>query len=134
MKTNEHVDPLPAAGKKIVHETGSNPGPLEVLKAGVESLSGVSMTDVHVHYNSPKPAQMDARSYAETSIPANEIHAAPGQEKHLPHEAWHVVEQEQVHVKPMQQATDVAVNDDAGLEHEADVMGARALPSGASRD
>lgn len=52
----------------------------------------------------------------------------PGQEKHLPHEAWHVVQQMQGRVQPTVQTMDrVPVNDDEKLEHEADVMGLKAL-------
>lgn len=94
------------------------------VKKGVESLSGISMDDVKVHYNSAKPAQLNAHAYAQ----GTEIHIASGQEKHLPHEAWHVVQQKQGRVQPttMMKAK-VPINDDAGLEKEADVMGARAL-------
>ncbi|WP_230408172.1 DNA/RNA non-specific endonuclease [Undibacterium baiyunense] len=98
------------------------------LKSGIESLSGMSMDHVKVHYNSAQPAQLNAHAYAQGS----EIHVAPGQEQHLPHEAWHVVQQAQGRVKPtMQMKTGVPVNDDAGLETEADVMGAKALSLGA---
>lgn len=94
------------------------------LKNGVESLSGMSLDHVKVHYNSDKPAQLNAHAYAQGS----EIHVAPGQEQHLPHEAWHVVQQAQGRVRPtMQMKAGVSVNDDAGLEHEADVMGMKAL-------
>ena len=93
------------------------------LKSGIESLSGISMDNVKVHYNSSQPAQLNALAYAQGS----DIHVAPGQEQHLPHEAWHVVQQAQGRVKPTMQMKDgVPVNDDEGLEHEADVMGARA--------
>jgi hypothetical protein len=94
------------------------------LKQGVESLSGISMDDVKVHYNSDKPAQLNAHAYAQ----GTDIHIASGQEKHLPHEAWHVVQQKQGRVQPttMMKAK-VFINDDKGLEKEADVMGARAL-------
>jgi uncharacterized protein DUF4157 len=93
------------------------------LKSGVEALSGVSLDGVKVHYNSSKPAQLNALAYAQGS----DIHLAPGQEQHLPHEAWHIVQQAQGRVKPTMQMKDgVPVNDDAGLEHEADVMGERA--------
>ncbi len=102
----------------------NNTGLPDKLKTGIENLSGVSMDHVKVHYNSAKPAQLNAHAYAQGS----QIHIAPGQEKHLPHEAWHVVQQAQGRVKPtMQMKTGVPVNDDAGLEKEADVMGARAL-------
>ncbi len=98
------------------------------LKAGIESLSGISMDDVNVHYNSAKPAQLAALAYAQGS----DIHVAPGQEQHLPHEAWHVVQQAQGRVKPTMQMEDgVPVNADVGLEHEADVMGAKASANAA---
>lgn len=99
------------------------------LKAGVESLSGMSLDHVQVHYNSSAPAQLNAHAYAQGS----DIHLAPGQEHHLPHEAWHVVQQAQGRVQPtMQMKTGVPINDDTGLEREADEMGAKALASGQS--
>jgi hypothetical protein len=94
------------------------------LKSGVENLSGFSMDDVKVHYNSSQPAQLNALAYAQ----GTDIHVAPGQEQHLPHEAWHVAQQKQGRVQPtMQMKAGVAVNDDPGLENEADVMGAKAI-------
>jgi hypothetical protein len=94
------------------------------LKAGIENLSGISLDDVRVHANSSKPAQLQAHAYAQ----GTDIYLGPGQEKHLPHEAWHVVQQKQGRVKPtMQMKGRVGVNDDAALEKEADVMGARAM-------
>jgi len=94
------------------------------LKSGIENLSGYSMDDVKVHYNSSKPAQLQAHAYAQ----GTDIHLASGQEKHLPHEAWHVVQQKQGRVQPTRQLkSKVNINDDAGLEKEADVMGAKAL-------
>lgn len=94
------------------------------LKSGVENLSGISMNDVKVHYNSDKPAQLNAHAYAQ----GTDIHIASGQEKHLPHEAWHVVQQKQGRVQPtaMMKAK-VPINDDQSLEKEADIMGTRAL-------
>ncbi len=98
------------------------------LKSGIENLSGISLDDVKVHRNSDKPAQLQAHAYAQ----GTEIHLGPGQEKHLPHEAWHVVQQKQGRVKPtMQMKGAVNVNNDAGLEKEADVMGAKALQANA---
>lgn len=102
----------------------NNTGLPDQLKSGVESLSGMSLDHVKVHYNSSQPAQLNAHAYAQGS----DIHVAPGQEQHLPHEAWHVVQQAQGRVKPtMQMKGNVPVNDDAGLEAEADVMGAKTL-------
>jgi hypothetical protein len=104
----------------------NNTGLPDNLKAGVENLSGYSLDDVRVHYNSPKPAQLQALAYTQ----GTEIHVAPGQEKHLPHEAWHVVQQMQGRVKPTIQAQGVAMNDDRVLEREADRMGNKAITSG----
>jgi hypothetical protein len=102
----------------------NNTGLPDNLKTGMENLSGMSLDDVKVHKNSDKPAQLQAHAYAQ----GTEIHLGPGQEKHLSHEAWHVVQQKQGRVKPtMQMKGKVNVNDDAGLEKEADVMGAKAL-------
>ena len=102
----------------------NNNGLPENLKAGVEALSGYSMDDVKVHYNSDKPHQLQALAYAQ----GTDIHVGPGQEKHLPHEAWHVVQQKQGRVQPtMQMKQGIAVNDDKGLEYESDVMGEKAL-------
>lgn len=90
------------------------------LKAGIENLSGYSMDDVKVHCNSDKPAQLQAHAYAQ----GTNIDIASGQEKHLPHEAWHVVQQKQGRVKPTTQMKGpVNINDDISLEKEADVFG-----------
>lgn len=92
------------------------------LKAGVESLSGFAMDDVRVHYNSDKPATVQALAFTQ----GTDIHVAPGQEQHLPHEAWHVAQQMAGRVEPTTEVGGMPVNDNVGLEHEADVMGARA--------
>ena len=65
------------------------------LKMGVEALSGLAMDDVRVHRNSALPAQMQAHAFAQ----GTDIHLAPGQERHLPHEAWHVVQNGRVPIQ-----------------------------------
>ena len=55
---------------------------------------------------------------------------ASGQEKHVAHEAWHVVQQKQGRVQATTSVGGMAVNDNAGLEREADVMGAKAASFG----
>jgi hypothetical protein len=74
------------------------------LKTGIENLSGIDISDVKVHYNSGRPAQLQALAYAK----GTDIHIGPGQEKHLPHEAWHVVQQKQGRVQPTMQMKDGA--------------------------
>ncbi len=109
----------------------NNTGLPDNLKVGVESLSGLSLDNVKVHYNSSKPAQLNAHAYAQ----GTDIHLGPGQEQHLPHEAWHVVQQAQGRVRPTVQMKDgVSVNDDRGLEAEADLMGARAVSAGGVKE
>jgi len=102
----------------------NNTGLPDSLKSGLENLSGMSMDAVRVNYNSPKPAELNAHAYTQ----GTDIHVASGQERHLPHEGWHVVQQMQGRVQPtMQMQGGVNINDDAGLEKEADVMGGKAL-------
>ena len=101
----------------------NNTGMPDNLKSGIESLSGFSMDDVRVHYNSSKPATVQALAYTQ----GTDIHVAPGQEKHLPHEAWHVAQQMAGRVSPTTNINGMPVNDNAALEHEADVMGERAV-------
>ncbi|WP_298518724.1 DUF4157 domain-containing protein [uncultured Kordia sp.] len=123
LKLKEHIESSSRESKPI-QKKGNNTGLPDKLKSGIESLSGHSMDDVKVHYNSSKPAQLNAHAYAQ----GTNIHLASGQEKHLPHEAWHVVQQKQGRVQPTKQLKQkVSINDDASLEKEADVMGAKAM-------
>jgi hypothetical protein len=99
---------------------GGLPAPLQ---RGIQAMSGMDMSGVRVHANSARPAQLNAHAFAQ----GNDIHLAPGQDRHLPHEAWHVVQQRQGRVRPTLQAKGVPINDDRSLEREADSMGAKAL-------
>jgi len=110
-----------------IQKQENNTGLPDNLKSGMENLSGISMDDVKVHRNSDKPAQLQAHAYAQ----GTDIHLGPGQEKHLPHELGHVVQQKQGRVKPtMQMKGKINVNDDPGLEKEADVIGKKSLSMG----
>lgn len=104
-------------------QTANNTGLPDKLKSGMENLSGLDLDHVRVHYNSSKPATVQAHAYAQGS----DIHLASGQEKHLPHELGHVVQQMQGRVEPTTSVGGMAVNDNAALENEATVMGAKAL-------
>ncbi|MCK5243991.1 MAG: DUF4157 domain-containing protein, partial [Desulfobacterales bacterium] len=102
----------------------NNTGMSDHLKSGLENLSGMNLSSVRVHPNSSKPAQLNALAYTQ----GQDIHLGPGQEKHLPHEGWHAVQQMQGRVRPTIQAkVGVSINDDEELEREADVMGTKAL-------
>jgi Domain of unknown function (DUF4157) len=116
----------------------NNTGLPDHLKYGVEALSGVSLDGVNVHYNSSRPARFNASAHTQ----GRDIHIAPGQEQYVPHEAWHVTQQAQGRVLPAIHTKDgLSVSYNQRLEHEADVMGARAaiegrvaLPSRFSRE
>ncbi|WP_375448795.1 DUF4157 domain-containing protein [uncultured Nostoc sp.] len=113
---------MTAAGQKQSEAQRPKPKGLpHDLKLGIENLSGLAMDDVRVHYNSPKPAQLQALAYTQ----GTNIHLGTGQEQHLAHEAWHVVQQKQGRVQPTLQAQGMPINDDRALEKEADVMGTK---------
>jgi hypothetical protein len=119
--------PTETAATSVDHEVlqaqrPNHTGLPDNLKTGVENLSGFSLDDIRVHRDSDKPAQLSAHAYAQ----GTEIYLAPGQEKHLPHETWHVVQQKQGRVQPTLQTKGVKINDDMELESEADGMGAKA--------
>ena len=80
-------------GRISVHNRTGLP---DELKAGIEKLSDIAIDDVKVHYNSAVPARYQARAFAQGS----DIHVGPGRERHLPHEAWHVVQQKLGRVRP----------------------------------
>jgi len=106
-------------------DSGDLPGG---LRASMEAASGVDLSGVRVHRQSSEPHEVGASAFAA----GDEIHLAPGQDRHLPHEAWHVVQQRQGRVAPTRTLENgVRINDDPALEREADEMGARAE---ASRD
>jgi guanyl-specific ribonuclease Sa len=128
--TEEEEEPLQGKFKDNptnTHQQDAAPnktGMPDNLKNGIENLSGMDLGDVKVHYNSDKPAQLQAHAYAK----GTNIYVGSGQEHNLPHEAWHVVQQKQGRVQPtMQMKEGVSVNDDNGLEREADLMGNNAL-------
>ena len=63
-----------APEEELLQKKPNNTGLPDNLKSGVENLSGISMDDVKVHYNSSKPSQLQALAYAQ----GTDIHVAPG--------------------------------------------------------
>lgn len=115
-----------AASPVPVSSPGSSGGVADSLppglRQGLEGLSGFDLSGVRVHANDPAPGRLNALAYAE----GGEIRLAPGQEQHLAHEGWHVVQQMQGRVRATTSEEGVAINDDASLEREADEMGEEA--------
>lgn len=94
------------------------------LKSGVESLSGFTMDDVKIHYNSNKPTQLNAHDYEQGAS----IHLGHKQQKHLPNETWHVVQQNKGRISAtVKTEENINTNDDATLEKEADTMGQKVV-------
>ena len=88
---SQHKNPI----LKKVNSTGLP----DTLKSGIENLSGYSMNDVIIHYNSSKPTQLQAHANAK----GTDIHLVSEHEKHLSHEAWYLVQQIQGRVNPTMQ-------------------------------
>jgi len=61
----------PLQGKfETAQKQKNNTGLPDNLKSGIENLSGFSMDDVKVHYNSDKPATLQAHAYAQGTDPS----------------------------------------------------------------
>jgi hypothetical protein len=123
IRIHADVEADPAASR------GSSAPLPEPLKAGVERLSGVAVDDVRVHADSPVPAVLGTHAFTW----GRHIHVGPGQQHHLPHEAWHAAQQLGGRVAATEARAGVALNADPRLEGEADRMGAAAV-TGATAD
>lgn len=99
----------------------SNTGIPVQLKRKMEQSTGVSFEDVRVHYNSDKPEQLDALAYTKGS----DVYLGQGQERHLPHELGHVVQQKlgYVHAES-RHASGERLNTNPALERQADLIAA----------
>jgi hypothetical protein len=95
------------------------------LRADIEALSGQSLEGTKVHYDSPEPRKVGAYAFAQ----GDDIHLAPGEERHLPHEAWHITQQRSGRVRANASLDGTPINADPALEHEADRMGDLAMRS-----
>lgn len=86
------------------------------MKRDFEGRSGLSLDDVRVHYSSDKPARLGALAYTQGS----QVYVGPGQQRHLPHELGHVIQQKRGLVRPTGTVNGLPVNESAGLEAQAD--------------
>ena len=100
------------------------------LQAKMEGALGADFSSVQIHQNSSSATDVGALAYAQ----GNDLHFAPGQyqpesstgQELIGHELAHVVQQREGRVQPTTQAKGLAVNDDKGLETEADNLGRQA--------
>lgn len=110
----------------VENQTGIPDG----VKQRMEDSFGTDFSSVRVHPESSKAPEVGALAYTQ----GTDIHFAPGQFKPdtsagqqlLGHELTHVIQQAEGRVQPTTEIGGMSVNDDAGLENEADVLGAKA--------
>lgn len=114
----------------IQRQTGSGSAMPDGVQSQMEGAFGTSFSDVNIHTNSSSATDVGALAYTQGS----DIHFAPGQynpsssagKELIGHELTHVVQQREGRVQPTTQAGGMPVNDDKGLESEADNMGRKA--------
>ena len=134
MRPDLHPAPVQraATGKPTGQELPSDGGGTAMphnVQAKMERAFGTDFSAVRIH-EGPRSQTLGARAYTQ----GTDIHFAPGEyrpssqsgQELLGHELAHVVQQSQGRVSATTQAKGIEVNDDAGLEAEADEMGARA--------
>lgn len=100
------------------------------VKQCMEESFDTDFSNVRVHPDSSSAPEVGALAYTQ----GTDIHFAPGQFKPdtsagrqlLGHELTHVVQQAEGRVQPTTEIGGMPVNDNESLEHEADVLGAKA--------
>lgn len=108
------------SGKSFVRRENRTGIPTQ-LKECMEQSTGLSFDDVRVNYNSKMPAKLDALAYTQ----GNRVEIGPGQERYLSHELGHVVQQKLGLVRAnARHSSGTLLNTDAGLERQADEIGA----------
>jgi len=98
-----------------------------LVQRKMESSFGEDFSDVTIHKDSPQSKELNAHAFTK----GNAIHFAPGMynpesqdgQELLGHELTHVVQQREGRVRPTVQKKGVGINNDEGLEKEADEMG-----------
>ena len=123
MDNSEESLQMQAWQNKVQQSEKNTTGLPDKLKTNLENMSGLSLDNIKVHYNSSKPSQLDAYAYAKYP----NIYLAPGQEQYLPEEAWHIVQQMQENIKPTQKLKGTPINENLSLEKEAVQQGKKAL-------
>lgn len=126
------VPSRPAAQTKA--DAGAAPAPnrtgisTPVLRSMERGL-GRDLSAIRVHPESGEATRLGAQAFTR----GNDIHVAPGRfaphtesgRALIGHELAHVVQQANGRVRPTTKVAGVPVNDDPGLEREADAVGAR---------
>ena len=114
----------------LQREAENKTGIPDDVKQRMEDSFNTDFSGVRVHPDSAAAPEVGALAYTQ----GTDIHFAPGQFKPdtsagqqlLGHELTHVVQQAEGRVQPTTEIGGMPVNDNEGLEHEADVLGAKA--------
>lgn len=108
-------------GRQQSRESGNATGIPAQLKRRLEESTALKLDDVKVHYRSERPAALDALAYTQ----GTQVYLGPGQERHLPHELGHVVQQKLGMVRAnSRHESGAPLNTDQALERQADRIGA----------
>lgn len=83
---------------------------------GGEEGRGPLAGSLDIHFQSPQPRKLGAEAYTY----GRDIYIAPGQERYLEHELGHALQQSLGLVTPNKEINGLPLNDDEGLERQAD--------------
>lgn len=130
MVDNRSLSALQAKMASIVRQAENKTGIPDDVKQRMEDSFNTDFSGVRVHPDSSSAPEVGALAYTQ----GTDIHFAPGQFKPdtsagqqlLGHELAHVVQQAEGRVQPTTEIGGMPVNDNEALEHEADVLGAKA--------
>ncbi|SCY14493.1 eCIS core domain-containing protein [Desulfoluna spongiiphila] len=117
----------------LVAQAKNTTGMPDNVKEGMQRSFQSDFSNVTVHPSSSKAPALGAQAFTQ----GHEIHFAPGQFRPdttsgralLGHELAHVVQQREGRVSPTCEVSGMPVNDNPGLEAEADALGKRASGS-----
>ncbi len=127
----EEEDPVQEMIAPLQMAKTNHTGMPDEVKGKMEGAFDADFSDVRVHPNSDLATDIGALAYTQGS----DVHFAPGQynpgdavgQRIIGHELTHVIQQRDGRVQPTTQALGMPVNDDPGLEGEAEIKGAEAV-------
>ncbi len=125
----EHFGPGVIQMKRPGQPSSPCAGSADSIIASLEARSGVDLSGVEIHRDSPKPAQIGALAYAQ----GEQVYLGPGQDAELGHELTHVVQQKQGMVRSTGTVDGLPVNTSPALERAADAMQVSAAPEAAAQ-
>jgi hypothetical protein len=125
----QHDGPAPAGQQRETGAPAAGSALPRLVLGKMEAAFGTDFSAVRIHEGARAP-----RAGALAYTTGHDIHFAPGRydpashagQELLGHELAHVVQQREGRVSATGQAAGLAINDDEGLEREADELGARA--------